>query len=723
MSSQIQPEPVRRGVAWGGVLLCLLWIGLWGGKPSNAQKNRPPDMVLYDGGMQNAWQDWSWAEHSLIQDAVKYHGKPTLRLVPSDYKALYLHHSTLSLKDYTSLSFAIQGGKEGGQKLIACFADTQDKFGTKVELDAYLPNKKLPADRFVVCTIPLKAFQNEGLSINGLVIQDNSGGKQSPVYLAEIRLLARKPKQQGVEISLEVDASKILGGISPAIYGMAQPKPEHFSELKMPLARWGGNAATRYNWELGNAWNSARDWQFRNGNYGANTPEYRKASSVADKSIGETLQAGADMILTIPTIGWVAKDDNNRSESKNVPMEGGDALSPNSDAIPGYDPTENRKRTSVRSVARKGKPFQFPPDLEDGVVYQDEWVAHLVQRFGGAKHGGVKYYAMDNEPDLWDSTHTDIHPVRMGYQETLQQFLEYSKMVKEVDPSAKILGPVAWGWTGYFFSSKDRGTDNFATHAERKSHDNMPFLPWFLQQVARYDASRGRRTLDYLDIHFYPAAQGVYEGKTDTETNALRLRSVQGLWNPDYLDESWIGTSVQLIPRMQQWIQKYYPGTKLALTEWNWGAETTMNGGIAIAEVLGVLGREHVDMACYWTAPPVASPGFFAWKMYRNADGMGKGFGDTALSANSSDPEKVSLFASTDTKTQTLCLMILNKMPYDTAKITLNIKGKQIAEQGQVYLYSEENPKIIRGSTPLEIKEGKAQLTLPPYSITLVRCR
>lgn len=725
MSNTIRAERTRRGFAWGGLFVCLLWMGLWSGKPSSsdAQKMMPQDMILYDGGMQSAWQDWSWAEHSLIHEQVKYHGKPTLRLVPSDYKALYLHHTTFSLNDYTALSFAISGGKEGGQKLLVCFADMQDKFGTKVDLTPYLPNKKLPADRFVLCTIPLKAFQNEGLSVNGLVIQDNSGGKQEPVYLSEIRLLRRKPKPQGVEITLDVDTSQVLGSISPAIYGMAQPKAEHFAELKIPLSRWGGNATTRYNWELGNAWNSARDWYFRNGNYGAVAPEYRKPSSVADKAIVETLKAGADMILTIPTIGWVAKDDNTGSESKNVPPEGGDALSSKAEAIPGYDPTENRKRTSIRSVARKGKPFQFPPDREDGIVYQDEWIAHLVQRFGSAKAGGVKYYAMDNEPDLWDSTHTDIHPVRLGYQETLDQFLEYAKAVKEVDPTAKILGPVAWGWTGYFFSSRDRGTDNFATHAERKSHSNMPFLPWFLQQVSRQDASRGRRTLDYLDIHFYPAAQGVYEGKTDVDTNALRLRSVQGLWNPDYVDESWIGTSVQLIPRMKQWIQRYYPGTKLAITEWNWGAESTLNGGIAIAEVLGVLGREHVDMASYWTAPPVGSPGFFAWKMYLNADGTGKGFGETALAASSSDFERVSLFASVESKSRTLCLMILNKMPFDTAKITLNIKGKQVPENGKVYRYSEEDPKIILGSSAIDFREGRAQLTLPPYSITLIRCR
>jgi hypothetical protein len=658
-----------------------------------------------------------------MHEEVKHNGKPTIRLVPSEYRALYLHHQTLSLRDYATLSFSISGGKTGGQQIIICFAGIDDKFGAKIDIAPYLPNKKLPANRFVTCAIPLKAFQVENGQINGIAFQDNTGGKQEPVYIADIRLLQRKSKSQGVEVSLEVDTTRILGHISPYIYGMAQPKAEHLTELRIPLTRWGGNAATRYNWERGNSWNSARDWYFRNGNYGAISPTDRLPSGVADRAIREGKQGGAEMILTIPTIGWVSKDDNNGSESKNVPPEGGDPVRAGSDAITGYDPTENRKRTSVRSVARKSKPFQLPPNTEDDVVYQDEWVAHLVKRFGKADRGGVKFYAMDNEPDIWDVTHTDIHPVRLGYKETLQQFLEYASAVKDVDSSAKILGPVSWGWTGYFYSAKDRGKDNFASHIERSAHGDMPFLPWFLQQVARHDASKGRRTLDYLDIHYYPAGAGVYEGRTDAATNALRLRSVRSLWDENYADESWIGTNVQLIPRMQQWIQKYYKGTKLAITEWNWGAEGTMNGGLAIAEVLGTFGRENVDMACYWTAPPVGSPGFFAWKMFRNADDKGNGFGDTTLASTSSDPEKVQIFAAQESQNKTVTLLLLNKMPMDVAKITLNLKGKGTLSGAQVYRYSEEDPKIIRGIAPVTMREGKAVFSLPPYSITLLRCR
>ena len=49
-----------------------------------------------------------------------------------------------------------------------------------------------------------------------------------------------------------------------------------------------------------------------------------------------------------------------------------------------------------------------------------------------------------------------------------------------------------------------------------------------------------QRTLDILDIHYYPQASGVTSNKTDAATAALRLRSTRSLWDPTYTDESWI---------------------------------------------------------------------------------------------------------------------------------------------------------------------------------------
>ena len=543
--------------------------------------------------------------------------------------------------------------------------------------------------------------------------------------LAVLALTAGRPARQlnikaDQELEIVVDTTHPLGAISPLIYGMASPSAEHYKQLRVPVARWGGNPSTRYNWEQGNSWNAARDWKFANGNYGiANN----QPSGCADNNIRLARANGAEFLLTIPTMGWVARDSNPRHASLNVPLRGEPPIAPGSEAIAGYDPAQNRRQVSLRSLPRKNRPFSDPPNLTDDVMYQDEWVAHLTRTFGGAAKGGVRFYAMDNEPDLWDVTHTDMHPVQPDYDEILQKFLATAEAVKDVDGGAQITGPVSWGWTGYFYSPRDRGADSYAAHPDRRAHGNLAFVPWFLQQTAQRDRKTGRRTLDVLDAHFYPQAEGVYAGKTDAATNALRLRSTRALWDAAYRDESWIAAPIQLLPRLRGWIEQYYPGTRLALTEWNWGAETTLNGGLAAAEVLGILGRERVDMACYWTSPPVGSPAFFAFKMYRNVDGKGNGFGDVALAARSEAPDVVSCYASRDSRNGTITALLINKGAQRNVTVQLRGASRRAMQQNtQVWRYDGANLKSIAQYSDITLREGAANLLLPPSSLTLLRC-
>lgn len=545
--------------------------------------------------------------------------------------------------------------------------------------------------------------------------------------IAYIGLFAGRTAEQGKplpdgSILLSVDATRQIGPIPPTIYGVAVPGASTIRELRLGLWRWGGNPNTRYNWEKGNCWNAARDWEFRN--YGASEkPADSQPSGVFDQAVAANQAAGAATLLTIPTLGWVARDNSNQTRSLGVPVESGPPVAPGSEAIAGYDPTENRKRVSQRSLPRKGRPFADPPDLKDDVVYQDEWVYHLTRKFGKASAGGVRFYAMDNEPDLWDVTHTDMHPVRADYDELLRQFLDYADAIKDVDPTAQITGPVSWGWTAYFFSPRDRGNDTYRTAADRAAHGGMPFIPWFLQQVAAHDKQKGRRTLDVLDVHFYPQAQGVHSDRSDAKTEALRLRSTRALWDPEYKDESWIDTAVQLIPRLRQWIDRYYPGTKIGLTEWNWGADKTLNGGLAVGEVLGILGRERVDLASYWVLPGNGTPGFFAFKMYRNADGDGQGFGDIAVKASSGDPKSVSCFGSVDSRTGKPALMLINKLPERAVTVTISLTNRSPVAAASVFRYSRADLKTIARLPDIAITAGRTRMELPAYSMTLLRCR
>src|SRR5690349_17601879 len=114
----------------------------------------------------------------------------------------------------------------------------------------------------------------------------------------------------------------------------------------------------------------------------------------------------------------------------------------------------------------------------------------------------------------------------------------------------------------------------------------MDYLPWLLQQLAAHDAQTGKRSLDVFSVHYYPQG-GEFGNDTSASMQLLRNVSTRSLWDTNYKDTSWINAVVQLIPRLKGWAAQYYPGTPCALTEYNWGAESHINGATAQADVLG----------------------------------------------------------------------------------------------------------------------------------------
>ncbi|HEX9097387.1 MAG TPA: glycoside hydrolase family 44 protein [Candidatus Dormibacteraeota bacterium] len=507
-------------------------------------------------------------------------------------------------------------------------------------------------------------------------------------------------------VAVRIDTQGSTSPISPLIYGVAFADPAYLKELGATANRWGGNAVSTFNWDNGNADNAGRDWEFRNQGGSGNA---------ADTFISQSLAAGAQPVMTIPTIGWVAKNNDNNTMAIGVPNQGGAPAAPGSQAIAGYDPSANRARTSVPSLPTSNGPMATAPDPSAPVVYQDAWVHYLTSKFGtGPK--GVTYFEMDNEPDLWWITHTDVCPVETSYDAMVKEFTSYADAVRAVDPSAKILGPVVSGWTGYQFSALDRGTDNFATHADRQAHGNVPFLEWWLLQLKQHDQSLGKRTLDYLDVHYYPQAPNVVSAHaSDPATQARRIRSVHSLYDPNYVDESWISQPVDLIPTLKAWIARSYPGTGIAISEYNFGGEYDASGAVALAEVLGVFGREGVYMANYWTNPPPNTPAAAAFRLYRNYDGHGARFGDLSLPVTSGSPQ-VAAFASRHSDTGEIDLVLANESLTQTATVQLQLSGFA-AYKAQQFVIHPGSSDI----TPEALASTAGTLSLEPLSVHLVR--
>ena len=239
---------------------------------------------------------------------------------------------------------------------------------------------------------------------------------------------------------------------------------------------------------------------------------------------------------------------------------------------------------------------------------------------------------------------------------------------------------------------------------DRAAHGGVDFNAWYLAQLKAYEQQHGVRLLDYYDNHWYPQGSGIAFGNgNDPTTNALRLRSTRNLWDPSYTDESWINTPTQLIPRMKSVVAANYPGTKTAITEYNWGAFDSINGALAQADVLGIFGREGLDLATLWAPPSASQPGAYAFRMFRNYDGAGATFGDTGVQATSADQDKLAVYAAQRTSDRAVTMVVVNKSGEDLTS-ALSVAGAGFfPNKVSVYRYGGANLTRITHEPDLEV--------------------
>ena len=167
---------------------------------------------------------------------------------------------------------------------------------------------------------------------------------------------------------------------------------------------------------------------------------------------------------------------------------------------------------------------------------------------------------------------------------------------------------------------------------------------------------------------------------------------------------------------MRQWVNTHYPDTKTALTEYNWGAVSHINGALAQADVLGIFGRERLDFATMWDPPTLDEPTAFAFKMYRNYDGQNSTFGDLSVPALTSDSDLLAVYAAVHEESGVATIMVVNKSMQDlSGYVGLPLIGSGTAA---VYRYSEHDLGRIEELPPQPLDNGfSAQF--PVNSITL----
>lgn len=424
--------------------------------------------------------------------------------------------------------------------------------------------------------------------------------------------------------------------ISPFVFGSNEigvmdgglPSAELDRRAGVTFRRLGGDLMTGYNW-VNNATNAGKNHRHANGAFlleALRIPraEWARPAVVIEAMHEASLAMGAKSLVTLPIAGYVAADfASTVAENQTAP---------------------SARFVEARWTSARGASDPVDPSVAD----MPQLVARLVARYGSAATPtGIHAYALDNEPALWFQNHPRLMPGRVTIASFIARSVSAARAIKTIDPAARIFGPASWGATGMVSFQDAPDWDRYRGYGS--------FIAAYLDAFRRASDQAGQRLLDTLDVHWYPfhEAGNLFRSERP-ELEPAMLEAPRSLTEPGFRERSWVpqafrasaahGLGLPILPSLTRLIERWYPGTALAVSEFNYGGAGRLAAGLALADVLGRYCAAGVGYACHWGS----LEGWLgeAYRLYRQPDASGGCFGGHLLPVVGALPPTVSAYAS-----------------------------------------------------------------------------
>lgn len=275
-----------------------------------------------------------------------------------------------------------------------------------------------------------------------------------------------------------------------------------------------------------------------------------------------------------------------------------------------------------------------------------------------------------------------------------------------------MFGPASWGATEF------QNFQNAPDWADYKHYGS--FLAAYLDAFAQASALAGKRLLDVLDIHWYPFSPigDLLHSENPAHAEVL-LDAPRSLTEPGFRENSWVSQALPvsetidlalpILPSLHRLIDRWYPGTEIAITEFNYGGTGQLVTGLAVADALGRIGTANVTYANHW-GPLRGSVGN-AYALYRNYDGKGGSFPVQGVEVKSLSSPDVSVYGAVDGST--LHLIAINRATSDRSlKLELDRNYRTLSAYG----FDEGLPDVAPIGKAAATFDPKTPLVLPPRS-------
>jgi hypothetical protein len=500
--------------------------------------------------------------------------------------------------------------------------------------------------------------------------------------------------------------------ISPYIYGINIATTIEYLPSSLTLDRTGGNRWTAYNWET-NASNAGSDYQYQND---ASLSSNKQPGAAVTTLIAADQKAGMASMLTVQMQGLVAGDDSGPVSVVNPPD------------------MKRFKKVFYEKKSVTNEPFTVKPPASDDYVYMDEFIWALDQKLSGQNVFSAKpktqpvFVSLDNEPELWKSTHLEIQgKTGITTDAYIARTLSLTTALKKQFPELVIFGPAHYGFLGLYNWNGEMGASPTGRNW---------FTDKYLAAVKAASATFGKPLVDVYDFHWYPEATDSAGARivtlmspslNDDQVQAI-VQSPRSLWDKTYKEKSWIakdviGQPIDILGNLQSRIDSENPGMKLAITEYNNGGGQHIAGTIAQADNLGVFGQRGLFAATWWPLSQKEPYSLAGYRAFRNFDGANHHFGDTSVQATSSNVANVVVYVSTDSGRPGRVVMVaINRSASEQEAI---VRGQPLT--GSAHLFQMTAATAAKQSTIQPVAAGSSpvsgssiSLKLPALSVTTV---
>ncbi len=460
-------------------------------------------------------------------------------------------------------------------------------------------------------------------------------------------------------VTIQVDALQGRSAISPYIFG----KNSNVSDdpgSPVSAAQWklmrdaglrftrenGGNNLSKYNWRL--KITSHPDW-YNN--------VYQHNWDYAAKTLGDSMP-GTQGMWGFQLIGKAASTTSHNFDDGTY--NGSMWWTGVTQNLAGGG-TPNGGGGSTAAVDGNPNLYLENWTADSSVAILDHWFGNNGLGYDSNK---IRYWSMDNEPDIWSGTHDDIMPVQPSAEAFMQLYFTAAKKARLKFPAIKLTGPVPaseWQWYAWN-NTKITGNDGLS----------YTWLEFFIKRISEEETASGIRLLDVIDIHSYPGETNdadivqLHRLYFDTTynypgANGVKTTAASG-WDNSITQE-------YVFERCNRWLNHYMGpnhGVTLAVSEYGITNNSADVTSVNYASMLGTFAANKVEFFSPWDW----FPGM--WETMHLFSRYGK---TTSVQSVSSDELNVSAYSSVNTANDSLSVILVNRSLSGTKTINLNISN------------------------------------------------